>query len=45
MNELIEILQKKNIKIGTFPIPNKSWLDIGNLDSFRELSSLNSINT
>ena len=36
MNEFIEILKKKNIKIGSFQISKNSWYDIGKIDDYKK---------
>ena len=33
MNEYIDILKRKKIKIGIYPIDEKSWIDVGTLSS------------
>ena len=36
MNEFIEILKKKNIKIGSFQISKNIWYDIGKIDDYKK---------
>ena len=39
MNELIEKLISKKIKIGVYPISNNSWTDIGSLSEYKKIIS------
>lgn len=39
-NELIEILLKKNIKIGVYPIDDNLWIDVGKLSEYNKALSL-----
>lgn len=34
MDDLIKKINQNNMKIGVFPLPEKSWKDIGNLNNF-----------
>lgn len=36
-DELINLLIKKNIKIDTYPVDEKSWVDIGNWNEFKKI--------
>ena len=38
MNDLLNICIKKRIKIGTFLIENKNWVDLGQLSDFKKAS-------
>ncbi len=40
MTELIEKVKNKSGKVGVFPISEKSWLDIGELDKYKQIMSL-----
>ena len=35
MNQLIEMVKKKKMKIGVYPIDEKSWIDVGTLSSLK----------
>ena len=36
-DELINLLIKRNIKIDTYPVDEKSWVDIGNWNEFKKI--------
>ena len=37
MNELIDVLQKKTIRVGVYPVSEKSWVDIGQLTEYKKV--------
>ncbi len=36
MTDLIELLKKKNMNVGVYPVSEKSWIDIGQWQEYRE---------
>jgi NDP-sugar pyrophosphorylase family protein len=39
VTDLIEVLKKKNMPIGVYPVTEKSWLDVGQWESYKEITS------
>ena len=37
MSDLIDELNKKKMKVGVFPVSEKSWLDVGQWENFSQI--------
>lgn len=37
MTDLIQEVQKKGLKVGIFPVSEKSWIDVGQLSEYKEI--------
>ena len=41
MNQLIEMVKRRKMKIGVYPIDERSWIDVGTLSSFNSELKIN----